>query len=46
MTLDNDVDVMALGEQHAGVARQARDFLFVKIGTGIGCGIVVDRQPY
>ncbi|GAA5145608.1 ROK family transcriptional regulator [Nocardioides marinquilinus] len=44
--LDNDVNVMAMGEQHAGVARQARDLLFVKIGTGIGCGIVVDGQLY
>ncbi|MGP4110999.1 ROK family transcriptional regulator [Streptomyces sp. 4N509B] len=44
--LDNDVNVMALGEQHSGVARTARDFLFVKIGTGIGCGIVVDGQLY
>jgi glucokinase-like ROK family protein len=44
--LDNDVNVMALGEQHSGVAHQAHDFLFVKIGTGIGCGIVVDGQLY
>ena len=44
--LDNDVNVMALGEQHTGVARSAEDFLFVKIGTGIGCGIVVNRQLY
>ncbi|MEV6790680.1 ROK family transcriptional regulator [Streptomyces sp. NPDC051320] len=39
--VDNDVNLMALGEQHSGVARSARDFLYVKIGTGIGCGIVV-----
>jgi predicted NBD/HSP70 family sugar kinase len=44
--LDNDVNVMALGEQHTGVARSASAFLFVKIGTGIGCGIVVDRHLY
>jgi len=44
--LDNDVNVMALGEQHAGVAKRARDFLFVKIGTGIGCGIVIDGELY
>ena len=44
--LDNDVNVMALGEQHAGVARTNKDFLFVKIGTGIGCGIVVNGQLY
>jgi glucokinase-like ROK family protein len=44
--LDNDVNVMALGEQHSGVARSVDDFLFVKIGTGIGCGIVVDGELY
>jgi glucokinase-like ROK family protein len=44
--LDNDVNVMALGEQHNGVARSASDFLFVKIGTGVGCGIVVERHLY
>ncbi|MGW3243844.1 ROK family protein [Streptomyces sp. NPDC001070] len=44
--VDNDVNLMALGEQHAGVARSVRDFLFVKIGTGIGCGIVVGGQVH
>jgi glucokinase-like ROK family protein len=42
--LDNDVNLMAAGELHAGVARQNKNFLFVKIGTGIGCGIVVDGR--
>ena len=46
VVLDNDVNVLAVGEQHAGVARAAQDFLFVKIGTGIGCGIVVDGELY
>ena len=44
--LDNDVNIMALGELHAGVARQVGDFLLLKIGTGIGCGIVVDGKIY
>ncbi|MGH3714365.1 MAG: ROK family transcriptional regulator [Micromonosporaceae bacterium] len=44
--VDNDVNIMALGEKHAGVARPAEDFLFVKIGTGIGAGIVVDGGVY
>ncbi|MFD3332081.1 ROK family protein [Streptomyces sp. NPDC058700] len=42
--VDNDVNLMALGERYAGVARSARDFLYVKLGTGIGCGIVVDGR--
>lgn len=44
--VDNDVNVMALGELHAGTARSVDDLLFVKIGTGIGCGIVVDGKVY
>ncbi|MFI0502986.1 ROK family protein [Streptomyces albogriseolus] len=44
--VDNDVNLMALGEQHAGVARTVADFLCVKIGTGIGCGIVVGGEVY
>ena len=44
--LDNDVNIMALGEMHAGLARSVDDLLFVKVGTGVGCGIVVDGQVY
>ena len=39
--VDNDVNIMALGEMHGGVARTVDDFLFIKVGTGVGCGIVV-----
>lgn len=39
--VDNDVNVMALGELRAGVARGHRTVVFVKIGTGIGAGLVV-----
>lgn len=44
--LDNDVNIMALGEHQAGVARGTPDFLFVKVGTGIGCGIVLGRKVH
>jgi glucokinase-like ROK family protein len=44
--VDNDVNLMAMGEQHAGVARSVNDFLCVKIGTGIGCGIVVGGEVH
>jgi glucokinase-like ROK family protein len=44
--VDNDVNIMALGEQHAGTARSVENFLFVKVGTGIGCGIVLEGQVY
>jgi glucokinase-like ROK family protein len=44
--VDNDVNIMALGELHAGTARSVDDFLFVKIGTGVGCGIILNGQVY
>ena len=42
--VDNDVNVMALGEM--GVAGSAQDVLVVKVGTGIGCGVIVDGRVY
>ncbi|GGN59799.1 sugar kinase [Actinoplanes lobatus] len=44
--VDNDVNIMAVGEQHGGVAHSVQDFLFVKIGTGIGCGIYLNDGVY
>jgi glucokinase-like ROK family protein len=38
--VDNDVNVMALGERAEGSARGIDDFIFIKIGTGIGAGII------
>ena len=39
--VDNDVNVMALGEHWGGVAKGVDDMMFVKIGTGIGSGIII-----
>ena len=44
--VDNDVNIMAIGERHGGVAHSVDDFLFVKIGTGIGCGIYLAGEVY
>ena len=44
--VDNDVNVMALGELRGGAGRNEENFLFVKIGTGIGCGIVCNGHIY
>jgi predicted NBD/HSP70 family sugar kinase len=35
------VNVMALGEHWGGVAKGVDDMIFVKIGTGIGSGIII-----
>jgi predicted NBD/HSP70 family sugar kinase len=42
--VDNDVNVMALGEIGAGGSSD--NVLVVKVGTGIGCGIVVAGRIY
>jgi len=39
VVVDNDVNIMAIGERYGGVARSVDNLLFLKIGTGIGCGI-------
>ena len=41
--VDNDVNIMALGE-HWTYWREIEHLLYVKIGTGIGCGIVAGRR--
>jgi len=38
--VDNEVNVMALGELRAGLAAGERHALYVKIGTGIGAGLI------
>jgi predicted NBD/HSP70 family sugar kinase len=39
--VDNDVNIMARGE-HRMHWRQTQHLLLIKVGTGIGCGIVAD----
>lgn len=41
--VDNDVNIMALGE-HWAAHPQTNHLIFVKIGTGIGCGVISDRH--
>jgi predicted NBD/HSP70 family sugar kinase len=41
--VDNDVNIMALGE-HWTHWPDVDHLLFIKVGTGIGCGIVVDGR--
>jgi glucokinase-like ROK family protein len=43
--VDNDVNVMALGELWR-MQRGLQNFLVIKVGTGIGCGIVCHGQVY
>jgi predicted NBD/HSP70 family sugar kinase len=41
VTLENDINLAALGEQWSGVARGIDDFVFISIGTGLGAGLVL-----
>ena len=42
--VDNDVNIMALGEWRSGIARGHANVIFVKVGTGIGAGIISDGE--
>ncbi|MEH0842087.1 ROK family transcriptional regulator [Micromonospora sp. CPCC 205711] len=44
--VDNDANAMALGERHAGTGRPFDDFLYVKLGDAIGCGLMLGGALY
>ena len=41
VTVENDVNLAALGERRHGVARGVDDFMFLSVGTGLGAGLVL-----
>ncbi len=41
VTLENDINLAALGERWEGVARGIDDFVFLSVGTGLGAGVVL-----
>jgi predicted NBD/HSP70 family sugar kinase len=44
VTLENDINLAALGEQWQGVARGVADFVFLSVGTGMGAGVVLGGE--
>lgn len=44
--LDNDANLGAIGEYWWGGGRGARNVAFIKVGTGIGCGLIIEGQIY
>lgn len=44
--IDNDAHAAALAESRNGAGRGLRDFVYICLGTGIGCGIIIDSELY
>jgi len=44
VTLENDINLAALGEQWQGVAHGVDDFVFLSVGTGMGAGVVLGGE--
>ena len=46
VTINNDADLGALGEWAYGAGRGEKNLAFIKVGSGIGAGLIIDRQIY
>ncbi|MCI9575954.1 MAG: ROK family protein [Clostridiales bacterium] len=44
--MENDANAAAYGEFRAGALQGARNALAITLGTGVGCGIIVDGSVY
>lgn len=44
--LKNDADACALAEFHCGAGRGSKNMIFLTMGSGIGCGIVLNGRLY
>jgi glucokinase len=44
VALENDANMAAIGEHWRGVARDADNFVFIALGTGIGSGVFADGK--
>ncbi|MCM3398347.1 ROK family protein [Oceanobacillus profundus] len=44
--IDNDVNVAALGEYWKGAGKKNNNMIMITLGTGIGCGIIINGQLY
>src|ERR671934_2221328 len=46
VALDNDANLAAVGERSYGSGRDAKTFVYVSVGTGIGMGIIIEGELY
>jgi glucokinase-like ROK family protein len=46
ITLNNDAELGALGEWAYGAGRGEKNIAFIKVGSGIGAGLIINQQIY
>jgi glucokinase-like ROK family protein len=46
VTLNNDAELGALGEWAYGAGRGEKNIAYIKVGTGIGAGLILNQQIY
>jgi glucokinase-like ROK family protein len=46
VTLNNDAELGALGEWAYGAGRGEKNLAFIKVGSGIGAGLIINQQIY
>lgn len=44
--MDNDANIGALAEAWWGAGQDVSHFAYIKVGTGVGAGYVIDGRPY
>jgi glucokinase len=46
IVMDNDANLMGLGEMTYGAAKECSDVVFLTVGTGIGGAVMIDNKLY
>ncbi len=44
--LENNTNLIALGEHSAGLGREVKDMAAIFVGSGVGCGLILDGELY
>lgn len=44
--IDNDANCAAMAESVAGAAKDVEDSITITLGTGIGCGVIINKRIY
>lgn len=46
VSLNNDAELGALGEWAYGAGREEKNLVYIKVGSGIGAGLMIDNRVY